>query len=198
MSPEELAEFNRLLDLGDTRMRSLKISDESLERMHDHIFTTINWNVGELDTLWIVGDLTIDCSPHKLVEIRNKIKCRNIHLIRGNHDPDDEKILPYTFSSVHDVANIVVNSQRIFLSHYAHVVWPKSHKGCWHIFGHSHSSLNPWIDKHMPKSKMLDVGIDNAFKLFGEYRPFSFKDIRDYMSKKTGEFVDHHTEELGE
>jgi calcineurin-like phosphoesterase family protein len=166
--------------------------------MHEKIFGNINDVVGELDTLWVVGDLTIDCSPHKLVEIRNKIKCRNVHLIRGNHDLEDNDIPPYTFSSIQDVANIVVNSQRIFMSHYAHVTWPKQHKGAWMIFGHSHSSLNPWIDKHMPNSKMLDVGIDNAFKLFGEYRPFSFKDIREYMSKKSGEIVDHHTENLGE
>jgi hypothetical protein len=38
----------------------------------------------------------------------------------------------------------------------------------------------------------MDVGVDVAFKTFGEYRPFNISDITNIMSKRTTEKIDHH------
>lgn len=193
MSPDELDDYNRLKLAGDLRMKSLRVSDESVGRMHDHIFTTINKYVGERDELWCLGDFFLKHDLQRLYDLRYRIKCKTIHYVWGNHDDWWRgQQTPYLFNSYHDALKVVINCQKIFMSHYAHVVWPKSHRGTWHLFGHSHGSLNPWINKHMPNSRMLDVGIDNAFTMFGEYRPFTFDEVRLYMANKTGESVDHH------
>lgn len=193
MSSDELLEYNRLKASGDLRMKGLRVSDESVERMHDHIFGKINEYVGENDELWCLGDFFLKHNLQRLYDLRSRIKCKIIHYVWGNHDDWWRgQHTPYLFNSYYDAVKVVINHQKIFMSHYAHVVWPKSHRGTWHLFGHSHGSLNPWIAKHMTNARMLDVGIDNAYAMYGEYRPFSFKDIQAFMSAKTGESVDHH------
>ncbi len=74
--------------------------------------------------------------------------------------------------------------------HYALYQWNKSHYGSLHCFGHSHGSLIH------PRSKTLDVGVDNAAKILGEYRPFSWQEFLDIMNKSPETpNIDHHTKE---
>jgi len=191
LSGVEFKEYDRLLSLNDSRMKSLKISKESLETMNTAIIDDWNRKVKENDTLWCLGDFYIGHSKQRLVEIRNKIRCKNIHLIYGNHDQKwiRKHCPPYLFKSCSDVRFIKINNQEIFLSHYCHVIWPKSHHGTWHLFGHSHSSLNKWVEEHMPNAKCLDVGVDNQN---GSYSPWSFDEVKQYMDTKQGQIVDHH------
>jgi calcineurin-like phosphoesterase family protein len=110
-------------------------------------------------------------------------------MIWGNHDSFSIKDL---FSGYYDILNVTVNNQRITLCHYAMAVWDKSHRGAWQLYGHSHTNLEGWIDKAMPGHFSMDVGIDNAARLLGEYRPFSFEEISSILMKRKGFFPDHH------
>jgi len=56
------------------------------------------------------------------------------------------------------------------LCHYPLLVWDRKHYGAIHAFAHSHG-------KTEGEPGSIDVGIDNAYKLFGEYRPFSLEEI---------------------
>jgi hypothetical protein len=49
------------------------------------------------------------------------------------------------------------------------------------------SMLSVWRSKFD-----LDVGVDVAYKKFGEYRPFNIGDITNIMSKRSIEKIDHH------
>ena len=91
------------------------------------------------------------------------------------------------FTSVQDVLTVKHGQQTFFMSHYAHRVWNRSHMGVIHCYGHSHSSLE---DK--PWGKSMDVGIDNSYKLLGEYRPFSIEEIISLMDKREVKLVDNH------
>jgi calcineurin-like phosphoesterase family protein len=53
----------------------------------------------------------------------------------------------------------------VVMCHYPFREWDRSHYGSIHFHAHSHGAL-PWV------ANRLDVGVDNAFKLTGEYRPF--------------------------
>ena len=86
------------------------------------------------------------------------------------------------FADVRDVCEIKVGNQRIFLSHYAHRVWNKSHRGVWHLYGHSHGSL-----PDDPKSNSFDCGVDCH-----NFAPLSFDEVAAIMAKKTYASVDHH------
>ena len=62
-------------------------------------------------------------------------------------------------------------------------------QGSLHIFGHVYSAIeqgNGPIADYMNERKCIDVGIDNAYHLLGEYIPFRFDWIEDRLSSHIG------------
>lgn len=194
----------------------------SVEEMNIALVTGINKTVKEDDILYHLGDWSFG-GISNIWEFRRQIKCKNIHLILGNHDhhiesnklllnvhenvynsefrdgPNpkiygDARDLMYDveaqrlFSSVSFYKELKINGKILILSHYAHRVWHGSHKGWYHLYGHSHDTL-PGIGRSM------DVGVDSAIRKFGIARPFSFNEIQTELDRIKVEFVDHHTSE---
>lgn len=152
-----------------------------------------NWNsvVTDNDQIYILGDFSFtgtEGTEKVLVRLNGKK-----FLIRGNHDHEKviSKVAQY-FVWIKDVYMLTVQDQNpyapeqamsvypnknqmIWLSHYAHKVWPQQHYGVWHLFGHSHG-LNP----DDPKTMSMDVGVDCT-----NYAPISYEDIKKKMALKT-------------
>jgi calcineurin-like phosphoesterase family protein len=153
-----------------------------IHEMNKCIIDTINNTVNMDDSLYILGDFAFRGKDP--IEYRNRIICKDIHVVVGNHDreKDFKKYLTqeensYGFSSVQDVKEIIHCNQKIFLSHYPHRSWPASHKGSYHLYGHVHSKLNE--EDRNSKRLTLDVGVDNTAnygKMFGE--PWSFRELQ--------------------
>lgn len=191
---------------GHTNIAGAKISRwtsgyrdfNSVHEMNKEIVQGINKYVKEDDILYHLGDWSFG-GVHNILQFRNLIVCKNIHLILGNHDQHivDKEIKYHDtsfnpielFTSVQDVLTLNIGKTKLFLSHYSHRVWLGSHKGVIHLYGHSHGSIPDY-------GKSMDVGIDVAFKKFGEYRPFNIGDITTIMSKRTIEKIDHHGHDL--
>jgi len=171
-----------------------KVSQESIARMDDYLIDGINQVVGENDTLWHLGDFCFAQKNEYLKvakQYRDRIKCRNVHLVFGNHD---NYPLGQLFSSSQDMATISCNGQSIVLLHYAMAVWNKSHRGAWHLYGHSHAGAEKWLDEKLVGRRSFDVGVDNAKLILGEYRPWSFDEVKKIMDARTGASIDHHKE----
>jgi calcineurin-like phosphoesterase family protein len=171
---------------------SWRISEESINNMDDTIIENINNTVGKDDILYHLGDFCFAPKNEyfeKASSYRKRINCKEIHFLFGNHDKPQIKGL---FNSCHDILDINVNGQKITLCHYAMLTWNGSHRGSICLYGHSHSNLEEYADKIMPGRRAMDVGIDNAAKLIGEYRPFSFDEIIQILSTKKGFSCDHH------
>jgi len=158
----------------------------SVTEMNDTIINNINKYVKWDDVIYFLGDFAF-VDVKKIQDSRHRINCQTIHFLYGNHDEDirNDQKLQGIFTSIKDVDFITVNSQNYFLSHYSHRVWPASHRGTIHLYGHSHGSIPDF-------GKSMDVGIDVAYRLLGEYRPFSITEIIDIMSKKEVSELDHH------
>ena len=174
-----------------------RITREGVDMMNDYIVNSVNKMVGEDDTLYFLGDWCFAPKQNyyrTAKECRDRIKCRNIFMIWGNHDGFQIRDL---FNGCYDILNINVGNQRITLCHYAMAVWDKSHRGAWQLYGHSHTNLEEWIDMVMPGHLSMDVGIDNANRLMGDYRPFSFEEIAQIMTQRRGFFPDHHGNNRG-
>jgi len=187
---------------GHTNIAGSKISNwtsgyrdfNSVHEMNMALVDGINKYVKEDDILYHLGDWSFG-GVHNILQFRNYIVCKNVHLILGNHDQHivDKEIKYHDtsfnpieiFSSVQDVLTLDIGKTKLFLSHYSHRVWLGSHKGVVHLYGHSHGSIPDY-------GKSMDVGVDVAFKKFGEYRPFNIGDITNIMSKRTIEKIDHH------
>lgn len=172
-----------------------RISRDAIDMMNDELTDNINAMVGEDDILWHLGDFAFaprDRYVHKCEFYRRRIRCQNINIIWGNHD--EPHLIRHLFKEAYDLHKIPIPGERasIVLCHYAMAVWDGSHRGNWQLYGHSHTTAEPWMDQYMKGRRSLDVGVDNAKKLLGAYRPFSMEDLSRIMRSREGFSMDHH------
>lgn len=189
------------LHLGHANIAGPKISNwkdgyrnfDSVAQMDALIIDNLNKYVAQDDTLWFLGDFCFG-GHYRTPDYRRRINCGTIHLFKGNHDTNIDKYRDF-FSSMQEaglrwLTDTKDQKHPFFFSHYAHRVWEGSHKGYFHAYGHSHSSL-----EHSPYGRSMDFGIDNAYKVLGEYRPFSVDEAVHILQKRKVEIPDHHTPE---
>lgn len=163
--------------------------------MNHAILDNVNNLVKPGDELYILGDFAFTRGKdwaEQITFFRDMVLCPNVHLVCGNHDPKrykDRKFLQRIFSSVSDLKQVYIypskaNGKKIpvILCHYAMRVWPASHYGSLHLYGHSHHSL-----PDDPYSLSFDVGVNGW-----DYKPLNEDDIYDVMSKKIWKPKDHH------
>lgn len=186
--------FSSDFHFGHTNIAGPKVSKwkagyrdfESVHEMNKTLTQTINKYVKPEDTLYYLGDFAFGGHTN-IPTYRHSLQVQTIHALRGNHD---DHIMKYKdiFTSIQDVCILTVPPFNFWLSHYSHRVWIGSHKGYIHLYGHSHDSI-------ADHGKSMDVGVDVAYRLFGEYRPFSMDEIVQIMNKKEISFLDRHSSE---
>jgi len=161
----------------------------SLSEMNDTIVDNINATVGEDDVLWHIGDWSMG-KRHNVAELRSRIKCKTVYLVLGNHDwmIHRDNNLRALFNAVYKKHSIVIDEHQILLDHFPNLIWDRHHYGSWHLHGHCHGTLNHYSEYY--KRKVFDVGIDTH----PEFRPYSFDEIEDIMSRRSISKLDHHRE----
>ena len=164
----------------------------SIEEMNEKMIELHNNTVSPSDEVFFLGDFAF-AKPDKILSVLERLNGTK-HLILGNHDKDiehDQKrfLTNKGFSTISYAREIRREGQKICLFHYGCRVWNKSHHGSWHLFGHSHGTLEPF-------GKSVDVGVDSPFVTGKpEYRPLSFNEIKQFMDKRNVVKVDHHDED---
>lgn len=193
---------------------------DDLKSHDDTLVENINKTVRENDVLFCLGDWSFgnykdNEAVEKITEFRNRINCKNVHLILGNHDQEIRANIDNVreiFSSVNEYLEVVIIErsptergvkplkQHIVMFHYAIRSWHHSHRGAWMLYGHSHGSLdeftpltaNPqWIgDQYFIKNyRTMDVGFDTH----PEFRPYSYDELKQIMQTRCVELeIDHH------
>ena len=163
-----------------------RITREAVEMMDEAMIAAINANVGANDTLWHLGDFAMPGKSQydrRCRYYRDRIHCQNIYLVWGNHD---QRSIRDLFNNTYDLVRIHLDKQHIILCHYAMAVCDRSHRGSWHLYGHSHANAENWLDNILSGRRSMDVGVDQAYRLFGEFRPFHMDDIRPILSGRPG------------
>lgn len=155
----------------------------TLEQHDSVIVNNINNVVGQDDILYHLGDWSFN-GEENIKQFRNRIICKNIHLILGNHDhhirKHPENYLGY-FTSIQEVKYLTINKQLFFLSHFPYKIWDKMQDGCIHLYGHCHGSLND------PGDRSMDVGIDT-----NNFFPYIIDDILKHLLSRKPKILDHH------
>lgn len=163
----------------------------SVDEMDETIIKNWNGMISKTDEVYILGDVSLT-SSERTNEILNRLNGR-LYLIKGNHEKSvmSSKENRDRFEWIKDYYELKYeyNGKRnmIVMCHYAMRVWNKSHHGAYHLYGHSHDSL-----EYEQWGKSMDVGIDSAARIFGEYRPFTFDEIDGILSKRIPKEIDHH------
>lgn len=152
---------------------------KTLDEMDESLIESWNKQVQPDDVIYHLGDFSLT-NPQKTVKILERLN-GEIYLIKGNHEKSvlGKEITRKFFKSISDVKKLYIDDKMIFMSHYSHRVWDKSQHGSYHIFGHSHGDLN-----HLDLGLSMDVGVDSIYKIFGEYRPISWLELKTYMDGK--------------
>lgn len=156
----------------------------SLQDWQSLILDEINGKVERSAHLYILGDFAF-----KPEQWRHKIKCKNVILIKGNHDPSNSRCRKvFGENSVYDTMCLKVKGHDTFLSHYPHLVWPSSHYGSFHLYGHVHNSRTSfWNDiPELKDRRSLDVCPESAKSFLGKFTIFNEDEIFSILSVRKG------------
>ena len=159
---------------------------DTIEQMNQTIVDRINQVVQEDDVLFHLGDWSFG-GFSRVEEFRDKIKCKNIHIILGNHDhhiENDKHGIKSRFASVNHylflqvsetspIRGAAVKKTKFVLSHYPICSWKDMYMGVFHLHGHVHLPSNLVVGQ----GKSLDVGMDGSLMM-----PYSLDDVKDMLS----------------
>ena len=166
----------------------------TLEKMNTTIVGNINNVVGQDDILICLGDFSFG-GFDSIQEFYNRLICKNIHLVLGNHDHHIERNrddIQKLFLSVSHYETLLIGEYTFKLMHYPISSWDGLSKGVIHLHGHSHLPEN----MRFGKGKRMDVGMDGH----PEFRPYHImREIIPLMKKRENLSEmqnDHHVEQL--
>lgn len=150
----------------------------SLEDMEQALIGNINERVGRNDTLYILGDFSFGQAQRYSNKIRARIECKQVHLIRGNHDKSYDLESP--FSTVGDYKELKIEGRKFVLFHFPiqHPSWNGCQRGSIHLHGHIHSKGMEYnLFQRNQGIARYDVGVDaNGFY------PVSAEEIVEFMA----------------
>jgi calcineurin-like phosphoesterase family protein len=179
----------------------------TLEEHDDTLVANINKTVPVNGVLFCLGDWSFGPlageKETRIREFRSRIKCRTVYLIEGNHDEAISKNLNNVqkiFSGVFKYLEVTfvnpyigleqgikAKKHKVIMMHYPIRSWNHIRSGAWMLYGHCHSSLKDMIVNGKVQ-KTMDVGFDTH----PEFRPYSYQEIKEIMSKREIFTEDHH------
>ena len=128
-------------------------------------------------TCYHLGDWSF--GGHQYVnEFRERINCKNICLVLGNHDGHIKPINSAKrnlFCQVDKRIELEYHGYMFIMDHYPIDVWDGKHKGYFHLFGHVHGTLQR-------NNKSMDVGVDT-----NEMKPYHIDTIIEKLENRTNE-----------
>lgn len=146
---------------------------QSPAEMNEAIVHIWNQQVSKTDRVYHLGDVSFGGASETfqlLAQLNGEI-C----LITGNHDDAliDNPYLCERFHFVKPYHEEKIHGQHIVLCHYPILQWNYAQRGSWHLYGHTHGSIQL-------SGRAMDVGIDAhpAFRLW------SFEDIAQRLRQR--------------
>jgi calcineurin-like phosphoesterase family protein len=182
------------LDLEANRgdLRALRMSDESVDNMNRGLLANINARVGPNDVLWCLGDWAFGRGADAYRNarwFRDRIECRTINLVWGNHDSRKIRDL---FAEAREQVEVRDRGVKLTLNHYPMLTWDGQHHSSVaepniHLYGHVHARYqsspesSPLKDAHAWPA--LDVGFDGH-----DYQVWSLEEILEWMRPRLEAF----------
>jgi calcineurin-like phosphoesterase family protein len=162
----------------------------NIDEMNEELIRRWNETVKPEDEVYNLGDFAFQSDPDKINNLLSRLNGKK-YFIYGNHDQTMKKHrdqLKHHFEWMRDYHELRHDGEFIVLCHFPFAVWNKMHHGAWHLHGHCHGS---YIEPH--GNRIVDVGIDSPHVTSKyEMRPFSFEEIKAYMSTRTFKSLDGH------
>jgi calcineurin-like phosphoesterase family protein len=160
----------------------------NLKEMNAALVDSINSSVAADDLLIHLGDWSFG-GEDKVKEFRDKIRCKNIILILGNHDGHIQRNIKREkelFAHISQYEEMKINGEHSFvLFHYPIECWNGMHHDTIMLQGHQHLKGEA---KFKP-GKRMDVGACG-----NDMKPYSMEEIVDIMRSRSFQPLagDHH------
>lgn len=155
------------------------------ETQTEELITRWNNKVGLMDDVYHLGDFSFHTKVSDIVNIINQLNGR-IHFIRGNHcrsriwrQIEDMNIAHVEW--IKDYHRAKIDGIKVCMFHFPIASWDSMYHGSYHLHGHSHGS-------YQGKGLSMDVGVD----CHPNKEPFSWDEVKAFMSTRKIETVDHH------
>lgn len=133
---------------------------KNLDEMHNFIISSWNKTISSKDSVYILGDVSLDFKYLSLLDRMNG----NKFLIKGNHDKFNSRIYLKYFVDIYGVKYIFYNKFKFVLTHYPiHDTMLKENE--FNIHGHTH-------EYNIGNSKYINVSCEVI-----EYKPISILKI---------------------
>ena len=162
----------------------------SAEEHNDWLRDIWNAQVMKGDIVYHVGDFSFSDDARKVNEFVNTLNGKII-FIKGNHDRTHvlDALTVCEYHEQHQYLEAkITKEQKAVMFHFPIASWHGQSRGVWHLHGHSHGNLSADVSR----GKMLDVGIDNAYNLYGEFTFFDVGMIERYMETREQFIADDH------
>lgn len=141
-----------------------------VDEMNDYLIAEINSKVSSQDTLWLLGDASYRINKDEASALLSKIYCRDIRLVRGNHDKDWQQ--GEIFTEVCDYKELKIDKRRVCLMHYPLASWNGMYRGSVHLHGHAHNGPEYNESNVMNNRLIWDVGVDA-----NDFAPISWHEL---------------------
>lgn len=113
---------------------------KTIEEHDEVIINNINAVVTKQDNLYFLGDVSWH-NPVETAKLLSKINCKNLFLIKGNHDRwSKDGRCQKMFQGIYDYKQIEDNGRQVFLSHFPVMMYPGQHRGMIHLYAHVHNT----------------------------------------------------------
>lgn len=176
--------FTSDLHLGDDRLIEATRPWCSVATHTKVVIEQINRVTTKHDRLIILGDMG-DIKQWR--SARNKLHCKNIQVIKGNHDHIPKLAEVFGKKCVFESRCVkLFNGKVCYCTHFPHAFWEKSHYQSYHLYGHCHGKRESELDRCWPDRLSMDVGIDNILALTGSISPVSEVWIAERFSSRSG------------
>jgi calcineurin-like phosphoesterase family protein len=152
----------------------------SIEEMDAHVVDETNRVVGKNDILIHAGDFAWRAG--RVGHYRHRLNVRQIHVARGNHDAAS---LVKHVSTMELILFKKFDGHDFHIEHRPCLSWNKKQRGGFHVYGHSHGLFEDTLNTLWPGRRAIDVGIDHAFRLTGEWRPLSLDEVLHFIEHAT-------------
>lgn len=153
------------------------------------------WLINLWNSQVLAGDLVYhlgDFSFFKIYEEVSNVVSRlngNKIFIKGNHDKRehlDQLVKDNLIQAWYDYKEIKIQDNPTVLFHFPIASWHRQSHGSWHLHGHSHGNFKDY------RGKMLDVGLDSAYNLYGEHKFITEDEVVAFMQHEDIYSADQH------
>jgi calcineurin-like phosphoesterase family protein len=165
-------------------------ADTTQERHTDWLVKIWNENVTSGDLVYHLGDFSFAKDYDEIAFFVNALQGQKI-FIKGNHDKRehlDQLVKDKYIQAWYDYKEIKIGDTPVVLFHFPIASWHRQGYGAYHLHGHCHGNFKDY------RGKMLDVGIDSVYNLYGKHGFLNEQQIVEFMKEQKLYIADHHKE----